>query len=147
MPLPIQRQRAFWILDDLGAIQQSKGDFANKTVKVYQPKPTYLMRGAGGGPPSLHVGQDPAEGVVIDYYLKEKADTNKVTLEIMDQTGKSIRKYSSKKDESFKSFPGGPPAPVVIRSQKRASAIQVGRTPARSTSGAVLWPINFSARA
>ncbi len=104
--------RAFWILDDLGAIQQSKGDFANKTVKLYQPKPTYRM--SGGGPASLLIGQNPAEGVVLDYYLKEKADTNKVTLEIMDAGGKLIRKYSSKKDESFKPFPGGPPAPVVI---------------------------------
>ena len=47
-------------------------------------------------------GQNPSEGVVFDYYLKQKADTNKVTLEIMDLAGKSIRKYSSKKDESFK---------------------------------------------
>jgi photosystem II stability/assembly factor-like uncharacterized protein len=107
--------RAFWILDDLGAIQQSRGDFTNKTVKLYQPKPTYLFSGAGGGPASLLIGQNPVEGVVFDYYLKEKGDTtNKVTLEIMDATGKSIRKYSSRKNESFKSFPGGPPAPVVI---------------------------------
>ncbi len=107
--------RAFWILDDLGAIQQSKGDFANRNVKLYQPKPTYLMSGAGGGPASLLIGQNPAEGVVLDYYLKEKADTaNKVTLEIMDAGGKLIRKYSSRKDEKYKSSPGGPPAPVVI---------------------------------
>ncbi|HWA33803.1 MAG TPA: hypothetical protein VG737_06720, partial [Cyclobacteriaceae bacterium] len=107
--------RAFWILDDLGAIQQSKGDFANKTVKLFQPKPTYLMSGAGAAPPSLLIGQNPAEGVVLDYYLKEKADTtNKATLEILGVNGKLIRKYSSKKDESFKTFPGGPPAPVVI---------------------------------
>jgi hypothetical protein len=107
--------RAFWILDDLGAVQQSRGDFTNKTVKLYQPKPTYLMSGAGGGQASLLIGQNPAEGVVLDYYLKEKGDTtNKVTLEILDVGGKSIRKYSSRKNESFKASPGGPPAPVVI---------------------------------
>ncbi len=110
--------RAFWILDDLGAIQQSKGDFANKVVKLYQPKPTYLLHGAGGNAtPSTTVGQNPAEGVVFDYYLKEKADTNKVKFEIMDLVGKSIRKYSNKKDESFKPAPGGPLGPVVIPSE------------------------------
>src|SRR4029077_16674570 len=61
--------RAFWILDDLGALQQSKGDFANKVVRLYQPKPTYLAHGAGGNAtPSPTMGQNPAEGVVFDYY-------------------------------------------------------------------------------
>ncbi len=114
--------RAFWVLDDLGAIQQSKGEFGAAAVKLFQPKPTYRL----SGPPAFlaamgielpGIGQNPSEGVVFDYYLKEKADTNKVTLEISDLSGKSIRKYSSKKDESFKPYPGGPPAPVVIPSE------------------------------
>jgi len=113
--------RAFWILDDLGALQQSKGEFGNDVVKLYQPKPTYLLSGPPAsenpGNESLTAGQNPVEGVALDYYLKEKADTNKVTLEIMDVTGKSIRKYSNKKDESFKPYPGGPHAPVVIPSE------------------------------
>jgi hypothetical protein len=114
--------RAFWILDDLGAIQQAKGEFGASTVKLFQPKPTYRLSGppaflAANGIEIPGVGQNPAEGVVFDYYLKQKADTNKLTLEILDLTGKHIRKYSSKKDESFKPYPGGPPAPVVIPSE------------------------------
>ncbi len=111
--------RAFWILDDLGAIQQSKGEFGNMVVKIYQPKPTYRLSGAPAsaatsGNESPGVGQNPTEGVVFDYYLKEKADTNKLSFEVLDLKGKSIRKYSSKKDEILKSYPGGPPDPQVV---------------------------------
>ena len=56
-------------------------------------------------------------GVILDYYLKDKADTNKVKLEILGMDGKAIRTYVNKKDESFKPYPGGPPAPVVIPSE------------------------------
>jgi photosystem II stability/assembly factor-like uncharacterized protein len=102
--------RAFWILDDLAAIQQSKGIF-NSTVKVYSPKPTYRLSSVTipeyfGDIPGL--GRNPANGVILDYYLKEKADTNKVTLDILDKGGKVIRSYSNQKDEAFKPWPGGP---------------------------------------
>ncbi len=108
--------RAFWILDDLAAIQQSKGAFTS-TVKIYSPKPTYRLSSVTipeyfGDIPGL--GRNPMNGVILDYYLKEKADTSKVTLEIMDANGKLIRKYTNKKDETFKPWPGGPSAPQTI---------------------------------
>lgn len=110
--------RAFWILDDLGSIQQSKGIFS-ENVKLFQPKPTYRLPGVTlpETATDLGVGQNPLNGVTLDYYLKEKADTNKVTLEILDANGKSIRQYNNKKVESFKPYPGGPPAPQVIPSE------------------------------
>lgn len=108
--------RAFWILDDLGAIQQSKGSFGTDVIKLYSPKPTYLFTSFSPSwmPVPPGIGQNPLNGVILDYYLKEKADTNKVTLQIYDANGGLIRTYTNKKDESFKPYPGGPPAPVVI---------------------------------
>lgn len=110
--------RAFWILDDLGAIQQSKGQFGDTNVKLFTPKPTYRFISAFPSwmdvPPGI--GQNPMNGVILTYYLKEKADTNKVSLDILDQSGKVIRSFTNKKDESFKPYPGGPPAPQVIPS-------------------------------
>ncbi|MFM7194813.1 MAG: glycosyl hydrolase [Bacteroidota bacterium] len=113
--------RAFWILDDLGAIQQSRGEFGNGTVKLFQPKPTWRVSGppaylAAMGVEIPGIGQNPSEGVTFDYWLKEKADTAQVTLRIMDGGGKVLRAYSSKKNESFKPYPGGPPAPLVLPS-------------------------------
>lgn len=108
--------RSFWILDDLGAIQQSKGSF-DAALKIYTPKPTYRLSSVTipeyfGEIPGL--GKNPANGVTLEYYLKEKADTVKVSLEILDLSGKIIRSYTNKKDESFKPYPGGPPAKEVI---------------------------------
>jgi len=102
--------RSFWILDDLGAIQQSKGNF-DAAVKLYSPKPTYRLSSVTipayfGDIPGL--GRNPLNGVILDYYLKEKADTATVKLEISDASGKVIRTYTNKKDENFKPWPGGP---------------------------------------
>ncbi len=112
--------RSFWILDDLSAIQQSKGNFGNAAAKLFQPKPTVRYPAITipewmGNIPGL--GMNPMDGVVLDYYLKEKADTNTVRLEIFDAGGKKIRRYTNKKDEAFKLFPGGPPEPQVIPSE------------------------------
>jgi photosystem II stability/assembly factor-like uncharacterized protein len=110
--------RSFWILDDLGPIQQSKGEFDN-TVKLYNSKPTHRMISSFPSwidiPPGI--GQNPMNGVILSYYLKEKADTNKVTLEILNSSGEGIRGYTNKKNEAFKSYPGGPPALQVIPSE------------------------------
>jgi hypothetical protein len=108
--------RSFWILDDLGAIQQSKGN-VDVALKIFTPKPTYRLSSVTipeyfGDIPGL--GRNPANGVLLDYFLKDKADTAKVTLEILNVSGKVIRSYTNKKDESFKPYPGGPPAKQTI---------------------------------
>ncbi len=108
--------RSFWILDDLGSIQQTKGA-VDASLKIFTPKPTYRLSSVTipeyfGDIPGL--GRNPANGVLLDYYLKDKADTTKVTLDILDMSGKVIRSYTNKKDESFKPYPGGPPAKQTI---------------------------------
>jgi hypothetical protein len=102
--------RSFWILDDLAAFQQTKGEFGNARIKIYQPKPTHRILGA---PPFFLItdpafGQNPPEGVTFDYYIKDRADTASLTLEIMNSAGMVLRKYTNKKDESHKSYAGGP---------------------------------------
>ncbi len=109
--------RSFWILDDLAAIQQSKGMFGDAVVKIFSPKPTYRLSSVTipaymGDIPGL--GRNPLNGVILDYYLKEKADTAKVLLQIFDSNNRLIRSYTNLKDESAKSWPGGPPAPQQI---------------------------------
>lgn len=109
--------RSFWILDDLGSIQQTRGDFGAAAIKLFSPKPTYRLSSVSipeyfGDIPGL--GRNPMNGVVLDYYLREKADTAKLKLEIMDMNGRIIRTYVNLKDESFKPYPGGPPAKQTI---------------------------------
>lgn len=107
--------RSFWVLDDLSPIQQSRGSVSSR-VKLFQPKPTYRIFSSSGFflLYDQAVGKNPDEGVGLDYYLSERADTAKVTLEIMDAMGAVIRKLSNKKDPDYKPYVGAPLAPVVI---------------------------------
>ena len=107
--------RSFWILDDLSAIQQSKGQFESQ-VKLYQPKPNYRIFGA---PPFFLItdpawGKNPPEGVTLDYYLYEEAKDKPVALEILNPTGKVIRKYTSEEDKTYKAYTGAPPKALVL---------------------------------
>ncbi|MEM9849454.1 MAG: glycosyl hydrolase [Bacteroidota bacterium] len=104
--------RAFWILDDLSAIQQSKGELEN--LALFQPKATYKYNVSGGSRTPDNAGQNPAGGVIFDYYLPEQTDSIALNLEILDADGTVIRNYSSEKDKTFKSFTGGPPKPQVL---------------------------------
>jgi len=113
--------RAFWILDDLGALQQFAGVMAAAKVKLFTPKTTYRYSGAANIPgldPGNSNGANPVEGVMLDYYFPENADTNLVKLEIMDANNKVVRTYTNKKDSLFKPYPGGPPPSQVIPAMK-----------------------------
>ena len=109
--------RAFWILDDLSSIQTKPGGDA---MQLLAPKATVRMSGFSPRPGRTMppgIGQNPMAGVVLNYYLPEKPDTT-LQLEILDASGKVIRTYTNKKDKTFKSYPGGPPAPQVLPAKK-----------------------------
>ncbi len=110
--------RSFWILDDISPIQESQNGFGGSAMKLFSTKPTVRMSGgswwAASDTPVPGIGQNPVSGMVFRYYLKEKADTNLLKLDILDASGKLVRSYTNQRDESFKSYPGGPPAPQVL---------------------------------
>jgi photosystem II stability/assembly factor-like uncharacterized protein len=110
--------RSFWILDDLSAFQQSANIVSFTQPKIFTPKPTYRYSGGGGLFADPYSGANPLNGVILDYYLPEKADTAAIKLEIINNKGEVIRSYTNKKDEDFKRYPGGPPAPITIPANK-----------------------------
>lgn len=103
--------RSFWILDDLTPLQNAP--VQGEILALLQPRDTYRLFGGSTDKPVPGLGQNPKQGVIIDYYLGKKPDSLELTLEVL-KDGKSIRKYSSKKPEDFKSWPGGPPKPEVL---------------------------------
>jgi photosystem II stability/assembly factor-like uncharacterized protein len=111
--------RAFWILDDIAAIQQSAGVANANTVKLFQPKPAYRY-GAGTGLPEKdpQAGQDAPTGVIFDYNLPEVTDKDTVTLIITDKNGKLIRTYTNQKDPDFAPYPGGPAPATPLKASK-----------------------------
>jgi photosystem II stability/assembly factor-like uncharacterized protein len=84
--------RSFYVLDDLPILHQM--DAAKADVFLFKPEESYRMAGFGGGlPPNATVGENPANGTAVYYYLKDKA--KEVTLEFVDSAGRSIKKFTS----------------------------------------------------
>jgi photosystem II stability/assembly factor-like uncharacterized protein len=112
--------RSFWILDDLGLLRQyNTGD---TSFKLFEPEDAVI--GNWGSPMNGRTdefngtdpgaGVNPANGVVIYYQLPELADSVELRLEIKDNAGKVVRTFSSKADETYQSYAGGPPkAPTL----------------------------------
>ncbi|HTR31408.1 MAG TPA: hypothetical protein VMH27_19180 [Puia sp.] len=129
--------RAFWILDDIGVIQQSGGNVgaagnvgssgnagssgkaAADSVKLFHPKPAYRY-GAGTPLPAKdpQAGQDAPTGVIFDYVLPEIKDKDTVTLSIYDADGKLVRSYSNQKDSTYSAYPGGPPPAPLLKAAR-----------------------------
>ncbi len=115
--------RSFWILDDLGLIRQVNP--GEEGFKIFKPEDAVI--GNWGSPLSSpdishfngmgeFEGVNPANGVVIYYNLPKLADSIQVTMEIKDAAGKVVRTYSSKADEKYEGYAGGPPAnPTIMK--------------------------------
>ncbi len=90
--------RAFWVLDNVTPLRQLNEQVARADAWLFQPQAALRIRpGSDDGtplPPEEPAGENPPDGVMIDYYLKSKPNAT-VTLEILDQAGKPVRHYSS----------------------------------------------------
>lgn len=148
--------RGFWILDDLGALTQlneaqreGKGETA-----LLKPEDAYRMPGSGGMPlpPTVTVGQNPPNGVLVYYYLNAKPTTD-VTLEFFDPAGKSVRKFTARAPRPAATpAPGSaqvqqPPEQPQAPSGEEASEFGGRGAPARVTTDAGLnrfvWDMRY----
>jgi photosystem II stability/assembly factor-like uncharacterized protein len=90
--------RAFWILDDLSPLRQFSDDIVQKETFLYAPATAYRIQAGAGEEkhPSKRTGHNPPAGAVIYYFLKDAPKPETETkIEILDSSGKVIRKYSS----------------------------------------------------
>jgi photosystem II stability/assembly factor-like uncharacterized protein len=120
--------RSFWILDDITPLRQLREAVPAGKVHLYQPRPAirYTL-GGWGGPPSegkyydmtgpfmvtsrpvlnrrgekeyrpLDAGQNPPDGAVVLYYLKDQPE-EEVALTFLDARGNELRTFTSKEPE------------------------------------------------
>jgi hypothetical protein len=88
--------RSFWVLDDLTPLHQLTPDLDKKSGVLFRPRPTYRLPGGSGEKATLTEGQNPPNGAVIHYYLKEDPGKNvEIALEIATDKGQVIRRYST----------------------------------------------------
>jgi len=89
--------RSLWILDDLEPLRQIAEAGASEAY-LYQPEPAVRVRWSNDQdtpvPPEVPRGENPPEGAIIDYYLKDAA-TGPATLGVYDAAGNLVREYSS----------------------------------------------------
>jgi photosystem II stability/assembly factor-like uncharacterized protein len=97
--------RSFWILDDVSPLRQMSADTGSKEAHLFKPTLAYRF----GSPPGRGrraVGQNPPYGAVVYYNLKgEPKESEEVTLEFLDATGKLIRKFSNKEEKKEEGAP------------------------------------------
>ncbi len=90
--------RSFWILDDITPLRQLSAQTTASDTYLFEPQlATRVRRNVNTDtplPPEEPAGQNPPDGAIINYYLKQDAGAP-VTLEIFDKDNKLVRRFSS----------------------------------------------------
>ena len=90
--------RSFWILDNITPLRQLSPEVAAAPAHLFASQLTYRVRRNNNTdtplPPEEPAGQNPPDGAMIDYWLKDASSTP-VVIEIRDESGKIIRSFSS----------------------------------------------------
>ena len=90
--------RSFWVLDDISPLRQVNAAMAEQSAALLRPAAAYRVRYNTNTdtplPPDEPFAENPPDGAVIDYYLRQAA-AGPVTLEILDAKGKPVRRYAS----------------------------------------------------
>ena len=90
--------RSIWILDDLTPLRQISQVDVTTVAHLFTPQTATRVRRSVHTdtpfPPEEPAGQNPPDGAIIDYYLQSRS-SSPVTLEILDASGKLVRKFSS----------------------------------------------------
>ncbi len=89
--------RGFWIMDDITSLRQLNPSVMKSISTLFKPQTAYRVRHCNYTdspvPPDEPVGENPAEGAAINYYLKSSASD--IKLEIIDSKNQVIRTYSN----------------------------------------------------
>ena len=102
--------RSFWILDDVTQIHQITDDLASKSFHLMKPRDTYRVAGPGKNyqlalgaiayGETKDAGENPPDGVIVTYYLRDKpSEDEEVLLSFLDSEGQMIKTFSSKKED------------------------------------------------
>ena len=91
--------RSLWVFDDAAVIQQVNSNVLQSAGHLFEARPAYRystrMTRYGVGD-KIFRGQNPPNGAIITYYLKEKADEKtQVKMQIFDATGKMVVEYKN----------------------------------------------------
>ena len=121
--------RSFWVLDDLTPLYQLNKNIAERDHFLFQPRPTYRLRGGKIEDPAS-AGENPPPGVMIHYYLKNKPDSDAVCLKILEEDGTLIKKFTPDTKEG---------APLPIKENMNRFIWDMRYPDAETFEGMILW--------
>lgn len=90
--------RGFWIIDDLGPLQQLDKEIVSNSHHLFKPKPAYRMAQNGQALSKLEaklVGENHPNGVLFNYFIKDYVPEQKVELRIEETDGTIIRSFTN----------------------------------------------------
>ncbi|MBK9182736.1 MAG: glycosyl hydrolase [Ignavibacteria bacterium] len=94
--------RSFWILDDLTPLHQFDAN-AKRQLTALTPRHTYRVSGGSWSSPTMSVGQNAPNGVLLQYVLPDTT-SKELRLTIRTVKGDSIITFSSIKDVKGEPF-------------------------------------------
>ncbi len=142
--------RAFWVLDDVPQLYQLSSFASTEDAKLFQPKDTYRFggggRGGGGRGGGAAIGENPAGGAVVNFFLKSRPQ-GEVTLDFLDSTGKLVNHYTNKEPvrpaggegEEENPFRGAPPARLTAQAGMNRFVWNLRYPDAAVFPGMILW--------
>jgi photosystem II stability/assembly factor-like uncharacterized protein len=90
--------RGFWILDNITPLRQLQASITSAPALLFRPQTALRVRWNTNSdtplPPDVAAGENPPDGAMIDYYIGT-GGLGTATLEIKDEAGQVVRRYSS----------------------------------------------------
>ena len=125
--------RAFWILDDIAPLRQTRAHLMDEDAFLYPPAQAFRLPQPTEEVPrsaATRAGSNPPNGAIIDYFLKSPA-SERITLEILDTKNRVVRKFTS-------AAPGTPNP-----EQPRPSGEEVVTLPAAAGLNRFVWNLRL----
>jgi photosystem II stability/assembly factor-like uncharacterized protein len=129
--------RGFWILDDITPLREWRPDVRDAEATLLKPQVATRFEWNRNTdtplPPDEPAGENPPDGAIIHYFLKQPS-SGSLSIEILDGTGKVVRRYSS--DDR----------PVEIRDEGNVPAYWIRPSPVVSTDAGLhrfVWDLHY----
>jgi photosystem II stability/assembly factor-like uncharacterized protein len=90
--------RAFYVIDNLGILQQTEPAVTTKNLHVFTPDTAYRIAGnpfRSFGGTQANMGTNPPAGVVLNYFVKDVPDSVKGSISIYDADHKLVKTFTT----------------------------------------------------
>jgi photosystem II stability/assembly factor-like uncharacterized protein len=87
--------RAFWVIDDLGVVQERDNSIKTKNLHIFKINDVTQRNGSQNLNPK-NAGMNAPNGVQVNYFIKNMSDSANTIITIMDRNRKMIKAWSTK---------------------------------------------------